>query len=184
MVLLAGPPPSVSTTAKLVKQSMKTMPATPGSTCRSSGHSIRRKTCREFMPSWVARRQVSPGMAPQTGSSSRVASGRLKKAWRDQDARQAVEELMRSHAQAGQEPIEQSGLPVDGDDAEDADQCRQDQRQAEQPQQQRAAGKLGRRASARATRMAGPTLSSVDSSACQTVKVTTRWVYRLSRKAP
>src|SRR4029453_3887813 len=30
MVLLAGPPPSVSTTAKLVKHSMKTRPAPPG----------------------------------------------------------------------------------------------------------------------------------------------------------
>ena len=44
-------------------------------------------------------------------------------------------------AQAGQQPIEQPGLAVDGDDAEDAHQRRQDQRQAEQPQQQRSPGK-------------------------------------------
>ena len=61
MIVAPGPPPSVSTTVKLVKQSMNTSPATPGMTWRSSGHSISRNIWPDDMPSWLASRQVSPG---------------------------------------------------------------------------------------------------------------------------
>ncbi len=37
-------------------QSMKTSPATPGSTVRSAGHSISLNDAEAFMPSWLARR--------------------------------------------------------------------------------------------------------------------------------
>ena len=76
-----GPPPSVSVTAKLAKQSMKTSPAVLASAPRSAGYSIRRKTWALRMPSWLARRQLSPGTASSPASRVRAAKGMLKKTW-------------------------------------------------------------------------------------------------------
>ena len=79
MVVAHGPPPKVSTAAKLVKQSMNIAPATPGRTRATAGPSISRKIAPGPMPSWLANRQFSGGTLSIARRKTRVANGMLKK---------------------------------------------------------------------------------------------------------
>jgi hypothetical protein len=56
-------------------------PAVLARAARKAGNSIRRKTCALRMPSWLARRQLSPGTASSPASKVRAAKGMLKKTW-------------------------------------------------------------------------------------------------------
>ncbi|MNV95827.1 hypothetical protein D3C71_1907660 [compost metagenome] len=77
-MVAAGPPPSTKTSVKLVAQSMKISPATPGTTRASAGHSTKRKIEAGFMPRLADRSQYSAGSRSSTESSRRTASGMLK----------------------------------------------------------------------------------------------------------
>ncbi len=80
-VVARGPPPSVSATAKLVRQTRKITIAAPGSVARSIGRSMLRLMSDALIPSEAASRKRSAGTDCQPCNRNRVASGRLKKTW-------------------------------------------------------------------------------------------------------
>ena len=135
-----GPPPRVSATAKLVMQSRNTSTKAPGSTSRSIGASMRRKTSRGAKPSCAARRNCSAGMASQPCSSSRATSATLKKTCASTTPLQPVD-VEPGRAQRLEPAADDPGAPPDRDDAEDRDDRRQQERRPEQRHQRRPPGK-------------------------------------------
>ena len=79
-VVARGPPPSVSATAKLLRQMAKITISAPGSTAaQHRPFEVAHDVARGLMPRLAASRNRSAGIDCQPCRMIRVASGRLKK---------------------------------------------------------------------------------------------------------
>ena len=113
-----------------------------GDAARSAGHSIRRKT---WPPVHAELAGQTPALARhglQRGEKGARRERHVEEDMGDQDSRQAVEESAGRKPDARHQPMQPAAFAVQRHDGEDGDDGRHHHGQAEQPQQQGAAGKV------------------------------------------
>ena len=143
---------------------MKTRPATPGKAERNAGHSISRNDATRAHAELARQPPLVGRHAVQRFQQEARRQRQVEEDMRDQDAGQAVDARPIPARQRRKQAGKISGTAVEREQPERGHDRRQRQRQREQPQDQPAAREIrGCRDRARATRIAGPTESTVDS---------------------